>query len=58
MYVFLLPGGDEPMAEARRQLLEVRMVSRGSLKTYLVRYVPEVGRNMVVLVPINISPWH
>jgi glycerophosphoryl diester phosphodiesterase len=60
----LVSGGQEPIAELRRQLPEVRTVSRGSLKACLMRYiavgwtgyVPVSCHNMAVLVPINIAP--
>jgi glycerophosphoryl diester phosphodiesterase len=58
-------GGDEPVAEVRRNLPGMKTVSRGSLKACLLRYVgygwtgivPDICRNMAVLVPINIAPW-
>ncbi len=61
----LVSGGEEPIAELRRQLPEVRTVSRGSLKACLIRYiatgwtgyVPVSCHSMAVLVPINIAPW-
>jgi glycerophosphoryl diester phosphodiesterase len=63
--LLLISGGEEPVEEIRRRLLDVRTVSRGSLKACLLRYaaigwtgtVPEACRNMAVLVPINIAPW-
>jgi glycerophosphoryl diester phosphodiesterase len=61
----LVSGGEGPVAELRRQLPQVRTVSRNSLKTCLIRYmatgwtgyVPEACHSMAVLVPINIAPW-
>jgi glycerophosphoryl diester phosphodiesterase len=58
-------GGDEPVAEVKRRLADVKTVSRGSLKACLIRYVgygwtgivPDACRGMAVLVPINIAPW-
>lgn len=58
-------GGDEPIAEVKRRLPEIRTASRGSLKNCLIRYVlqswsgfvPDACRNSMVLVPINVAPW-
>jgi glycerophosphoryl diester phosphodiesterase len=58
-------GGDRPVAAFRRALPDVPTLSRGSLKTCLLRYaaygwtslVPEACGNMLVLVPVNIAPW-
>jgi glycerophosphoryl diester phosphodiesterase len=58
-------GGDEPVGVVRTRLPELKTVSRGTLKTCLIRYaalgwtghVPNGCRNMVLLVPINIAPW-
>lgn len=57
-------GGDEPVAEVRRALADVRTASRGSLKSCLLRYlalgwsghVPEPCRRSMVLVPVNATP--
>lgn len=56
-------GGDEPVAEVRRLLPEVRTASRSSLKACLLRYlalgwsghVPEACTRSVVLVPVNMG---
>lgn len=56
-------GGDEPVAEVRRLLPEVRTASRGSLKSCLLRYlavgwsghVPASCERSIVLVPVNVS---
>lgn len=58
-------GGDEPVAEVRRLLPEVRTASRASLKSCLLGYlgtgwtghVPEDCRRSMVLVPVNAAPW-
>jgi glycerophosphoryl diester phosphodiesterase len=58
-------GGDEPVAEVRRRLPEIKTASRGSLKSCLIGYigqswtglVPDSCRNSMVLVPINVAPW-
>jgi glycerophosphoryl diester phosphodiesterase len=58
-------GGDEPVAEVRRLLPDVRTASRASLKDCLARYlalgwsgfVPEACRRAIVLVPLNAAPW-
>src|SRR5262249_15434450 len=58
-------GGDEPIAVIRRLVPEVRTISRSSIKSCLLRYigygwtgiVPEVCRNALVMVPINVAPW-
>jgi glycerophosphoryl diester phosphodiesterase len=58
-------GGDEPVAEIRRLLPDVRTASRGSLKSCLIRYaeygwsglVPAACGGMIVLVPVNVAPW-
>jgi glycerophosphoryl diester phosphodiesterase len=57
-------GGDEPVAEVRRLLPDVRTASRASLKSCLARYlalgwsgqVPESCTRSMVLVPINAAP--
>ncbi len=56
-------GGDEPVAEVRRALPEVRTASRSSLKACLLRYlaigwsghVPEACTRSVLLVPVNMG---
>lgn len=58
-------GGDEPVAEVKRLLPDMKTISRATLKTCLSRYaaygwtgiVPQVCRNMAILVPVNIAPW-
>ncbi len=58
-------GGEEPIAQLRRQLPDLKTMSRASLKSCVLRYVatgwtglvPEACANMVVLLPINIAPW-
>lgn len=62
---FLVYGGDEPIAEVRRLLPEIKTMARASLKSCLIRYigygwtgiVPESCENLAVLVPSNIAPW-
>jgi len=57
-------GGDEPVAEVRRRLPEVRTASRSTLKSCLLGYlavgwtgyVPETCRHSMVLVPLNAAP--
>jgi glycerophosphoryl diester phosphodiesterase len=54
-------GGDEPVAQVRRLLPELRTASRSSLKSCLLRYValgwsghvPESCSRSMVLVPVN-----
>ena len=56
-------GGDEPVAEFRRLVPEVRTASRATLKSCLLRYlafgwsghVPESCTRSVVLVPVNFA---
>jgi len=56
-------GGDEPVAEVRRLLPDVRTASRATLKSCLLRYValgwsghvPESCRRSIVLVPVNMT---
>jgi glycerophosphoryl diester phosphodiesterase len=58
-------GGDEPVAEVRRLLPDVKTISKASLKACLLPYigygwtgqVPGACRNISILVPINIAPW-
>jgi glycerophosphoryl diester phosphodiesterase len=58
-------GGDAPIATLRAALPELKVMSRGMLKSCLLRYigygwtglVPSACRNMLVLVPINVAPW-
>ncbi len=58
-------GGDEPVAEVKRLLPDMKNVYRATLKTCLSRYaaygwagiVPQACRNMAILVPVNIAPW-
>lgn len=58
-------GGDEPVAEVRRRLPEVRTASRSSLKSCLLGYlalgwsghVPESCSRSMVLVPVNAAPF-
>jgi glycerophosphoryl diester phosphodiesterase len=57
-------GGDEPVAEVRRRLPDVRTASRASLKSCLLGYlalgwsgyVPEPCTRSMVLVPVNFTP--
>lgn len=62
----LIPyGGDRPIDEVRRQLPDMKIVSRGSLEACLLRYVgygwtgvvPEACRKLALLVPANVAPW-
>jgi len=56
-------GGDEPVAQVRRLLPDVRTASRSSLKSCLLRYlalgwsghVPESCERSIVLVPVNMA---
>ena len=56
-------GGDEPVAQVRRLLPDVRTASRASLKSCLLRYlalgwsghVPRACERSVVLVPVNLA---
>jgi len=56
-------GGDEPVAQVRRLLPDVRTASRASLKSCLVRYfalgwtghVPDSCERSIVLVPVNVT---
>jgi glycerophosphoryl diester phosphodiesterase len=58
-------GGDEPIAQVRRLLPDVKTASRASLKSCLLRYigygwtgvVPQACRGAMVLVPVNVAPW-
>lgn len=58
-------GGDEPIAELRRLLPDVRTASRASLKSCLLGYlatgwsghVPESCTRSMVLVPVNVSAF-
>ncbi|WP_316191201.1 MULTISPECIES: glycerophosphodiester phosphodiesterase family protein [unclassified Bradyrhizobium] len=58
-------GGDAPIATLRASLPDLKVMSRGMLKSCLVRYlgygwtglVPSACHNMMVLVPINVAPW-
>lgn len=58
-------GGDEPVAEVRNRLTDVRTASRASLKSCLIRYllvgwsghVPQACRRAMVLVPVNAAPF-
>jgi glycerophosphoryl diester phosphodiesterase len=62
---FIVSGGHAPVAEVRRILPEMTVVSRRLLEACLTRYigygwtglVPETCRNLAVLVPINVAPW-
>ena len=61
--VLAVYGGNEPIAEVRRLLPDVRTTSRASLKSCLLRYlalgwsgyVPESCERSVVLVPVNMA---
>lgn len=56
-------GGDEPVAEVRRLLPDVRTASRATLRSCLLRYlalgwsghVPESCQRSIVLVPVNMT---
>jgi len=58
-------GGDAPMTTLRAARPELKVMSRGMLKSCLLRYlgygwtglVPSACRDMLVLVPINVAPW-
>jgi len=58
-------GGDRPVAEVRRRLVDVKTLSRASIKACLIRYMaygwtglaPKACERMVVYVPINVAPW-
>ncbi|WP_316234417.1 glycerophosphodiester phosphodiesterase family protein [Bradyrhizobium sp. SZCCHNR1098] len=58
-------GGDAPIAALRAAQPELKVMSRGMLKSCLLRYigygwtglVPSACRNMMVLVPVNVAPW-
>lgn len=58
-------GAEEPVAEVRRALPDIKTMSRSSLVSCLVRYigygwtgmVPQACRDTLVLVPINVAPW-
>ena len=58
-------GGDEPIEAIRRITPDVRTISRGAIRSCLIRYigygwtglVPAACRNAVVLVPINVAAW-
>src|SRR5262245_41934413 len=58
-------GGDEPIAVIRALAPEVKTISRSAIKSCLLRYigygwtgiVPDVCRNALVMVPINVAPW-
>ncbi len=58
-------GADEPLAEVKIALPDLRMASRGNLMNCLARYialgwsghVPEACRHGAMFVPDNIAPW-
>ena len=58
-------GGDEPIDVIRGLTPDVRTISRGAIRSCLIRYigygwtglVPAACRNAMVLVPINAAPW-
>jgi len=58
-------GGDEPIDAIRRLTPDVRTISRGAIRSCVIRYigygwtgrVPAACRNAMVLVPINAAPW-
>lgn len=62
---FIVYGGDEPIAEVRRLVPDVKTASRASLKACLLHYigygwtgvVPQACQRAMVLVPINVAPW-
>jgi glycerophosphoryl diester phosphodiesterase len=57
-------GGDEPVAEVKRLLPDLRIISRASLKACLLPYlafgwsgvVPQACHGVVLVVPINLAP--
>lgn len=58
-------GGDAPIDELRRNLPDMKAMSRQTLKSCLIRYIsygwtgrtPETCRNTVIYVPVNVAPW-
>jgi glycerophosphoryl diester phosphodiesterase len=58
-------GGDEPIAQVRRLMPDVKTASRASLKSCLLHYigygwtgvVAQACRRAMVLVPLNVAPW-
>lgn len=58
-------GGDRPMQTLRERLPGLRVMSKGMLKSCLLRYlalgwtgmVPRACERMLVLVPVNVGPW-
>lgn len=58
-------GGDAPIATFRAALPDLKVMSRGMLKSCLLRYigygwtglVPAACRNMMLLAPLNVAPW-
>ncbi|UPT84087.1 glycerophosphodiester phosphodiesterase [Bradyrhizobium barranii subsp. apii] len=58
-------GGDEPIDVIRGLTPDVRTISRGAIRSCLIRYIgygwtglmPAACRNAMVLVPINAAPW-
>jgi glycerophosphoryl diester phosphodiesterase len=58
-------GGNEPIETLRRRSVEIRTLSRETLKACLIRYigfgwtgiVPQACRHAMILVPINVAPW-
>jgi glycerophosphoryl diester phosphodiesterase len=58
-------GGDRPIGTLGRALPDLKVMSKGSLKRCLIRYlalgwaghVPAACRNSVILVPVNLAHW-
>jgi glycerophosphoryl diester phosphodiesterase len=63
--LLMVYGGDRPVANLRRVVPGLEVMSRQSLTACLVRYmaygwsgaVPALCANMVILVPNNVAPW-
>lgn len=63
--LLMVYGGDLPFAVMRRELPDIRGMSRTTLKQCLIRYlaigwsgfVPEACRNSLLLVPTNYAAW-
>jgi glycerophosphoryl diester phosphodiesterase len=58
-------GGARPIARLHEKLPDLPVMSRGSLKRCMLRYIgigwtghlPQACRNTIVLLPINVAPW-
>jgi len=63
--LIMVYGGDEPIDIVRRQVADIRTISRAAIKNCLTRYigygwtgiVPEACNSALVLVPVNVAPW-